>query len=294
MGQKKNSIIFNLGLKNSEWKSKYINKTTEENALLLYKDLEVKSYLIRVFKIYGFIIHDIKLIYIHKKVKIFIKYFEQSLKFKNFNDFDKKFLKTTNSKKSLSLLINKFLLTSLSLYFRNSFIEIKTQNINKTFKKTLQKNKKSLIEYKKLVKQLKRFTKTDINKEMVKVLVLSLSEADSSKLLSNYIAFYLSKIQKRQFFLFFLIKTVTLLVTKTSFSNCKGLKISISGRFNGRSRAITRTLQIGQIPLQSFNAKISYDEKIAFTANGTFGVNVWMCEKKLFNKNVIISKKIKI
>ena len=57
-----------------------------------------------------------------------------------------------------------------------------------------------------------------------------------------------------------------------------GVKIVIKGRFNGAPRARSKIIQVGNIPLQSFKAKIDYSQTTSYTPNGTFGVKVWICE----------------
>ena len=63
MGQKTNPTIFNLSLKNAEWKSKYIEKNKEESSLFLYQDIEIRNYLDQVFKNFGLLIHNCKIEY---------------------------------------------------------------------------------------------------------------------------------------------------------------------------------------------------------------------------------------
>ena len=79
--------------------------------------------------------------------------------------------------------------------------------------------------------------------------------------------------------LFLLKKTLETLIP-SEFSIVKGVKIVISGRFNGAQRSNKKILKINTVPLQSFDSTISYYEDTAYTSNGTFGIKVWICEKK--------------
>ena len=64
------------------------------------------------------------------------------------------------------------------------------------------------------------------------------------------------------------------------FSKCKGIKIKIKGRFNGAPRARDKYILIGNgVPALTIDSKIDYAEDVSFTANGTFGVKVWINEK---------------
>ena len=60
----------------------------------------------------------------------------------------------------------------------------------------------------------------------------------------------------------------------------RGIKIKIKGRFNGAPRARHKIIQIGTgIPALTISSKIDYGEITSYTANGTFGVKVWIHEK---------------
>ena len=111
MGQKVNSTIFNLGLINSEYNSKYLAKNKNESTLFLYKDLEVKNYIDRIFELYGFIAQTIKIDYSTTKIKIFVKFYRQQKKIKTPNLP----LKVSNSSKNLiTFIINKYIITHTS------------------------------------------------------------------------------------------------------------------------------------------------------------------------------------
>lgn len=59
----------------------------------------------------------------------------------------------------------------------------------------------------------------------------------------------------------------------------KSVKLRISGRFNGAPRSKTRVFRINNIPLQTLNSNINYNQSIAYTNNGTFGIKLWISEK---------------
>lgn len=108
---------------------------------------------------------------------------------------------------------------------------------------------------------------------------ISVYEKNSSKLLADIISIYVNKHKKKHYYLMSILKNYFGIIIFSKFSKIKGLKIKISGRINGAPRAKTKTLQIGSIPLQSFNSLIDYHNSVSYTANGSFGVKVWVCHK---------------
>ena len=60
------------------------------------------------------------------------------------------------------------------------------------------------------------------------------------------------------------------------FCKVKGVKINIKGRFNGRPRARSRSIIVGDVAVQSFNKKVEYLQKTVYTKNGTFGIEIWV------------------
>ena len=71
MGQKTNSIIFRAGLKNSDWRFKYINKNSEESSLFLYKNIEIQNYVNKICKNYNILVTDCRIEHTQSAIKIF-------------------------------------------------------------------------------------------------------------------------------------------------------------------------------------------------------------------------------
>ena len=139
MGQKVNSNIFNLSLINSEYNSKYFSKNEIESTFILYKDIEIKNYIDRVFEIYGFIVQNIKIKYSPTKLKIFLKFYSQT---NNTLLQNSSKINNISSKNLITYIVNEYILTGLSIYLQNLKIEIKIQNLNQKFKKQILKKKK--------------------------------------------------------------------------------------------------------------------------------------------------------
>jgi len=75
------------------------------------------------------------------------------------------------------------------------------------------------------------------------------------------------------------LKRALFIFSKLKNSNISGIKILITGRFNGVPRAKGRIIQTGCLPLQSLDSKINYHNTEAQTPYGTFGIKVWISEK---------------
>ena len=140
MGQKTNASIFRLGLKNSEWNNKYIEKNREESTLYLYKNAEIHDYIDTIFQHYNFLIHSCNIEYNYNNANILILYYELKpvkhvIKENSYNK-----LKTNNKNTNL-FLIKNIITPSLNLYIKNKVINVKTVNLNKKFEFNVKKKK---------------------------------------------------------------------------------------------------------------------------------------------------------
>lgn len=266
MGQKVNQSIFRLGVNDSEWNYKYLEKTSEESSLFLYKNINILNYINNTFKFYNILLHSYKIEYTKISLNIIVYFFDLNTHTSE---------ESTSKKKLISLIITKLIPIGLNLYTKNYKINIKAKNLNNRFK--LQKNEK--YKYKKIIKTFKKFLKDKYYKNLIKIMFIAISEKNSAKLLADYIAICINKQKKRHGYLLFVLKKCFTTLIFSEFSKIKGLKIEISGRINGAPRAKTKRIQVGSIPLQSFDSAISYYNTTSYTLNGSFGVKVWICEK---------------
>ena len=76
MGQKTNSIIFRSGLKNSDWRFKYINKNSEESSIFLYKNIEIQNYVNKICKNYNILVTNCRIEHTQSTIKIFFFFFK--------------------------------------------------------------------------------------------------------------------------------------------------------------------------------------------------------------------------
>ena len=181
----------------------------------------------------------------------------------------------------------EILLESLMLYTKGKLnIHVTLQNLN--CGKHLSNTQVDCLKV--IFKQLKRFAKQPFFKEAMNILFLNVSRRKSARLLADFISNQLRLNQlktdqtalsrKDNYFLGFLKQTILLFV-KSDISCLTGIKIAIKGRFNKAPRARTNKIYFGKFSLQSFNSKIDYYQSTAYTANGTFGVKVWLCENSI-------------
>ena len=275
MGQKTNSNVLRLGLKKNEWKSRYIEKLTEESSVFIYNDLEIRKYLDRFFQLHGLILHDCRINYSNNRLDISLSYFvtTRALKFINPTKAAKK-SSVTQIRNGSSF--TEMLLESITKFTKRKIsVSLNFYELNRKLSLSIRKNQ--VLSLKEIKKQLKQFKRAQFFKETLNVLFVAIKKRESSKLLSQFIALQLSTTKRHNFFLIFLKQSLILLL-QSNFSTIKGVKIVIKGRFNGAPRARSQTLQIGTVPLQFFEAKISYSEATAYTPNGTFGIKCWICE----------------
>ena len=275
MGQKANSHVLRLGLKKNEWKSKYIEKLTEESSIFIYNDLEIRKYLDRFFQLHGLILHDCRINYSSDRLDISLSYFVTTKALKSIKPA-KVAKKSSLTQFNNGLSFTEMLLESITKFTKYKIsISINLYDLNRKLSLTIQKSQVASL--KKIKTQLRQFKRAQFFKETLNVLFVAIKKRESSKLLSQFIALQLSTTKRHNFFLIFLKQSLILLL-QSNFSAVNGVKIVIKGRFNGAPRARSQTLQIGTVPLQFFEAQINYSEATAYTPNGTFGIKCWISE----------------
>ena len=270
MGQKVNQSIFRLGLNNSEWNYKYIEKNAEESSLFLYKNKEILNYIDTILKSYDIVTHSCKIEYTKTSINLFIKFFD-------LNSEAKKRCEKLSTKGLSSYLVTKLITTTLNLYFQNKQVNIKLKHLNQSFENKTRTNIINKVYFKKF----KKLLKNKLYKNLVRSMFISAYEKNSAKLIADVISIYVNKHKKKHYYLMSILKNYFEILIYSKFSKIKGIKIKVSGRINGAPRAKTKTIQIGSIPLQSFNSLISYHNSVSYTSNGSLGVKVWICQKVL-------------
>lgn len=314
MGQKTNPNIYRLGV-NKEWKTEFFEKKKKEFAFFSYIDVEIQSYIERFLNTYGLLLHEYKVQYNNSIINIYISYYvtttfkqkkPNQIKsiidskgnliyvLKKINKNVSKTSKTENlelgkapvkkykiinfypnpNTRIIETFIIKFIegVTLLKSNQNNIIVNLHciNNNINLNYKQQQSLKKKLLL--------LQRFKNTDIFKESIEVLFLTVSRLNSAKLLSEFIKLQLKKIKRQKFLINFLKKTLTLFLN-SNFSKVIGIKIKIKGRINGVPRAKHKTISIGNLGTQTINSKMDYSESTVHNSNGSYGIKVWIIGK---------------
>ena len=81
-------------------------------------------------------------------------------------------------------------------------------------------------------------------------------------------------------------------IAKVSKAGVKGVKITVSGRLDGREIAGTESYHDGSIPLQTIRADIDYGFAEAHTTFGVLGVKCWIYKGEVLDaaKRLILSE----
>jgi hypothetical protein len=89
--------------------------------------------------------------------------------------------------------------------------------------------------------------------------------------------------RKHNRFLFFLNLVFQLLIKKIpktikllEGNEIKGFKFIINGKLQGKTRATSKCIRIGAVPIQSIGKNIEFSRKDVHTIYGTFGLKLWI------------------
>ena len=150
------------------------------------------------------------------------------------------------------------------------------KDVSKSFENKLRKSKTANFEFKKFIKKFKYFRNYPNKSKIIKTCFIALHNKNSSTILAKYLSYLLSDPKIRHTSVLPFLNKILILLLPLKLSKILGLKIMISGRFNGFSRSKKKFLKIGELPLKSFDSDIKYSKEISYTPNGTFGVKVWV------------------
>ena len=279
MSQKINASLFRRILRTSEWDSKYVEQNKEESSLLLYKNIEIRNYLNRIFELSGLLLMTCKTELSGSKLIIFISVWDNSIFAKSSDPLEEDHC-FIDRKNLITKIINGAVISGLKKYCGGKVsVSIKTKNLNKQCENSMLKSKQNQLEYKKTVKRLKVFRNYPNSSEIIKMAFIVVTNKNSSKLLAKVLSCLIVNQKRRHSYILTFVKKLFTILLSSKISRVHGLRILISGRLNGFPRAKKRLLKIGSVPLQSFNAKVDYSQEVAYTSNGTFGIKVWVCGK---------------
>jgi ribosomal protein S3 len=344
MGQKLNPTIFRLGI-NKIWKTEFFEKKNRELPLYVFKDLEIRNYIERVFETKGIIVHDYKQHYNASTLNLYISYFitsdfvlnsqrsNEQLIIKNTGGDQNIIHKSLNKNHLPYEVLENKMLNHLLLQRSSRFYKIK-HYLNLNSSSSAQLSLKDLSRYqknkyldhlpKRQITQLEgflaqvftvlnlftgnqlnivvnfccinknvqflksiqtpsfiyfqKFKNTPFFKEGIELLFNVTYNVNSANLLAKFIAFQFKKVKRHKLLLSFL-KQILSVLTASSLSKIKGVKIIVKGRLNGVPRAKHKTITIGDVPTQAILAKLDYSQATAHNSNGSYGIKVWVVEK---------------
>ena len=186
---------------------------------------------------------------------------------------------TTIDQHNTNLFISK-ILKNLNLFTNNKhniFLHFKQTNKESNIFQAISKKKKRKLGEN--IAKLRKFQQNEFFQNGFNILYSFTVNHHSSAFLADFIATYLKKLKRPNFFLRFLKLALKTLLNE-KFTLFERIQIKIKGRFNGAPRSSHKFINIGKnIPVLTINAKIDYGESTAYTTNGTFGIKVWTYRK---------------
>ena len=278
MGQKVNPIIFRLGI-NKTWKIEFFETKKSELSIYTFKNIEITEYIKIFLKTKKLILHSYKIHYNQSLIHIYISYFIPiTFKFSSTkNTFKNNSIKTLDQLNN-NLQISQFN-TGLNKFTKEKYKIITTFNcVNKNlyFLTPIQIN---FIKTRLTLLKRFRFKENYNFDETFDFICHSICNKNSAFMLGNFIAEKLKKIKKHNRFLV-CITQIFKLLTRSSFSKIKSIKIRISGKLNRSRRKKIRIIKIGDTPIQTINEKLDYYQTtVAHNPNGSLGIKIWIIEK---------------
>lgn len=285
MGQKINQRIFRVDYKKNGWDYIYNYKYNQKYSSYLIQNVLIKQYLNFFFNSFCILLNNLKLIYCKGSLLFNVKFYtlfnlNQNLLIK----------KAENSRKKQAWFLRFFKFNLYNFYkflFHKAsiFIVEYFKVANLVFLTAPVKEKSAInlrtdyckLSYIKLKLQLRRYLSTPFFKECFCILLSSIKLQNFSDVLSFYLKLEISKLKKHNFFLTFL-KRALIFFVYSPLSKINGIKILIKGRLNGKPRSSHKLIQVGRISAQSFESKICSTKATSFSALGTFGIKIWICE----------------
>lgn len=259
MGQK--SVLNTLRLNKENFR---LNYGIQKNLNLL----AIQFYLNKIFMNKNFILdknfllnNGSTLIY---NIKVFVcsqpfsKYKKKSFKHKIQLNKSNLIYKIFNNKfKILSLNLLKFQIKILNLHIKHERL-LKFYFIFKNYINLFEKRFYAFIDF-------------------LKIITLFSTQHITLKSLIIIFSKIFSRLHKRKHSKF-LIFIQTLFSFYVNNSHFKGFKMTINGKFSGKTMSSTNSITVGNISIQSLKKNIEYTNICAFTPYGVYGIKVWVCK----------------
>jgi len=182
-----------------------------------------------------------------------------------------------SKKSTFSVFINK----QFPLFVSN-FVVINFKNLNKNL------NKRFVSFFFNIVKRFAGFLFARRFNLFIDFLKLS-SFFSESKISSSSYLYILGQIfrilpkRKHNRFIFFLKVIFTAIVeefpkkfSEASLHSIKGIKFIVHGKLQGKTRADSRCIQVGSVPIQTISKNIDFSRLHVYTMYGAFGFQMWV------------------
>lgn len=294
MGQKVNANLFRYS-RSFNWFLKNNSNSQENESLDNIRLFYIYKFLKKIFLYKNVFLHNCKVYMTSAIIHIYVSYFVLNMldetsflhyilkryKVKNFDNFKFANLKKNgfvrfisncfyeyNNKKNMSNNITCYMVFQnsqrqlLRRYSRFSVLFFLKKQFDYKFKKY--KKKFEIFFY-----------------PLLNIFLVAIIKKHSANLLAEFLVFiYSLKIYKKKHTqIFNFINELSKKGVDSKVSLIQGIKIQVSGRFNGKLRASKRFFLHKTLPLSSYSVNINYAEKVAYTIYGTFGIKVWIYEK---------------
>jgi len=191
--------------------------------------------------------------------------------------------KGLKQKKSSALIFKNSSLASFInrqfFLFNSSLIVVNFKNLNKIL------NRRFVIYFFTIGKRFVGFLFNRRFNLFIDFLKLSAFFSES-KVPSNSYLFVLGQIfrilpkRKHNRFLFFLKVIFTAIVEtlpkNSQETSIKGIKFIVNGKLQGKTRADSRCIQVGSVPIQTISKNIDFSRLHVYTIYGAFGFQLWV------------------
>ncbi len=140
-----------------------------------------------------------------------------------------------------------------------------------------------LVTYWSQVKKALTFKRAPFASDLVQASILLLTNQATAHLFNTFLVLMFTRLTKRQHsrFFVFLKKFFKGILNHSQIFNgpILGIRLLISGKLSGKTRAQSFAINVGQVPTQTLDCKIDYSFVPAFTMMGTFGFKLWIATK---------------
>lgn len=286
MGQKTNPELLQLGTK-SFWKTEFKEKTSRDLGFTHNFETQLLNFLTDYLNKQSIFVSDYRIFHQDNKVEVFLSLFTkpQQRKHGKLSKNSGVLLSAKNRRlklepgiltgltKATNPKALKSILKAMSTFFGGKKVLFYIAYANQY----MTPNRKDSFQLKKDLLSLRRYKRGDFFSEGFSVNYSLSRNVAFVPALAEFVVENMKTVKRLKFFLKFLQKSLSLLVSNPK-NSLKGVKIKIRGRIRKGGRAKTFWVTVGNVPCNSYNAKICYKSTSAHNKNGSYGVKLWAIE----------------